>query len=512
MVPFLEVVRDAAWSSAFLANVHLAANPAGYFAQAQPSLFRHFWSLAVEEQFYLIWPPLLLIGVVLARKAWRPSVLAIILAVFLLSLILSVVLTDLLPTFAFYSLATRAWELAIGAALAVATTLVTRAPPRWAAEVAGAVGVVAILVSGIAFTEFVPIPGFAALVPTLGAALILWAGLHTQTAVGRVLGLWAPRRVGDISYPLYLWHWPVLLFGLPIVGAPPVMRLVLFAVALVLAIATYALIERPVSRLRVTSGFPRVLLSGVAATAAIVIGASVVLSSSPTTGGPAVTAPAIGHPTASIVDGRIVLSPERSPDSSSFVPENAVPQLSGIDGDLAEVFTNDCFGLELKVCEGGDPDGSVRVVLTGDSQAGHWWPAVDAAAQANGWKAYIVGMNGCPLAEGVDNPQPQAAEELVVACESWQRNAPDAIAALEPDVVLYASHVATFYGGSTLAPKAEALWRSGVPEGVSVVSAELADEHADAFFSPADVLCSDECGLLDGNHVMSRDADHMSAS
>ncbi|MEQ1737428.1 MAG: acyltransferase, partial [Rhodoglobus sp.] len=248
---FLEVARDAAWATAYLANVHLAQDPVGYFATAAPSAFTHFWSLAVEEQFYLVWPVLLLIVVLLAKKSWRRWSLIVIGSVLVVSMALSVILTNVAPTLAFYSLSTRAWELAIGAGLAVAAQVLTKIPPRWSTEVAGALGVAAILTSAIVFSEFTPVPGSAAILPTIGAALILWSGAQSRTVVGRALSLWPARRVGDISYSLYLWHWPVLIFGFPNIDASPILRLGLLALVFALAIASYLLIERPANRIRI---------------------------------------------------------------------------------------------------------------------------------------------------------------------------------------------------------------------------------------------------------------------
>ncbi|MEO8261264.1 MAG: acyltransferase family protein [Pseudolysinimonas sp.] len=560
-VAFLDVLTDAAWSSAYLANVHLANAPGGYFARTSPSLFTHFWSLAVEEQFYLVWPVLLLLIVVAAGRTWRRAALIAIVVIFVASILASVILSNTLPVFAFYSLVTRAWELAIGALLAVATLIWRIQLPRWLTETAGVFGAALILASAVIYTPGTQFPSFTAIVPTAGTALILWSGLHGRTVLGRALSWWPARRTGDVSYSLYLWHWPVLIFGLPLIGSSPFERVGLIAVALALAVATYLLVERPASKVVVTPGSARVLIAGLSATAAVVLSALVALAVSPTTGGPAVTSPTIGPTTATISDGRLVFAPDRRMTVPDSVPENVSPQLAGIPGDLADVFRTTCFSLQLQVCEGGDPDGSVSVVLAGDSQAGHWWPAVDRAATENGWKAYIVGMNGCPLADGLGNPDPRAAAELETACVKWQQEAPATIAALDPDVVLYASNVAGFQEGKPFLPEAEARWRAGVgisldvirqgdtrvvyfdkfpvlkqdpeaclfenlrdvgacstardwavPPEISAMSADLAREHADVLFSPADLLCTDACAMLDGNHIMYRDPKHLTAS
>src|SRR5439155_13986305 len=123
--------------------------------------------------------------------------------------------TATLPPAAYFSPFTRAWELALGAALAVAATTIARAPARWRI-VTGWSGLLAIGGAAVGFSEATPFPGYAALLPTIGAALVIGAGIADRSprlAVGRLLALAPMRFVGDRSYAFYLWHWPVLIIG-----------------------------------------------------------------------------------------------------------------------------------------------------------------------------------------------------------------------------------------------------------------------------------------------------------
>lgn len=237
--------RSALWSSLSLANFFFYGNT-GYFdpgAETMPLL--HIWSLAVEEQFYILWPALL---VLLARtfhsKRW-PLVYAC-LAVLTASFACSIYLLQSNPKAAFFLPQSRAWELAVGAALALLPANVwTRLAP--AAQPAGLTGLGLLLIGALLLTERAPFPGINALFPVLGAALII-APWSRPTLVQRALAAAPLVFVGKISYSLYLWHWPVLVFWKHYTGGEgpsPLELTALFAVALALSYASWRWIEQP---------------------------------------------------------------------------------------------------------------------------------------------------------------------------------------------------------------------------------------------------------------------------
>ncbi|HEY5419218.1 MAG TPA: acyltransferase, partial [Marmoricola sp.] len=173
----VEIVQDVRWAAFFAANVHFARLGTDYFEQDRAvSPVQHFWSLAVEEQFYLVWPVLLLVvALVGAARGMLRVVTVLLCGTWLLSLIWSVVLTPRSPTASYFSSATRAWELATGALLALAGHLLPRMP-RLVRHVLSALGLVGLVVAAVSYDSSTPFPGWRALLPVLGAAALLAAG------------------------------------------------------------------------------------------------------------------------------------------------------------------------------------------------------------------------------------------------------------------------------------------------------------------------------------------------
>jgi peptidoglycan/LPS O-acetylase OafA/YrhL len=240
---------------------------AGYFDEAaalKPLL--HLWSLGIEEQFYLVWPLLLLIG---AQLRLRPF--AIALCVGAASFLLNVTWIDGHPISTFYSPVTRIWELLIGALLVRAEGLKAKRTLKEAASIGG---ICLVLISAISFSASSHFPGWRAVLPTVGAGLLLFAG--PSASINRILSTPPFVALGLISYPLYLWHWPLLSFYAIVNGHPPTLLAagLLMALACTLAWATYRIVEIPfraaVDRSRRWVAFPVVatLIMGFAGTIA----------------------------------------------------------------------------------------------------------------------------------------------------------------------------------------------------------------------------------------------------
>ncbi|MDP8904551.1 MAG: acyltransferase [Chloroflexota bacterium] len=247
-----EMVMDGAAAALSLGNVRFALAEGDYFTGiTTPSPFLHFWSLGVEEQFYLVWPALLLLAA-RARRLRGGAGLAI-LAVFLASLVLAVLLTQMAPNWAFYSLPTRAFELAAGGLLAVAAPFVARVP-GWLTGPAGWIGLAAIVASSLTFDARMAFPGTAALAPTLGTVALIAAGLRPASwlSPAGLLSVGSLRFVGRISYSLYLVHWPIfVLAGLHFgFGAQPgpIWASALIGASIITATLSWALVEEPFRR------------------------------------------------------------------------------------------------------------------------------------------------------------------------------------------------------------------------------------------------------------------------
>ena len=248
-VDLKRVAGDAVACALFAGNLRFAANAMDYFTAAQtPSPFLHYWSLGVEEQFYLLWPALLIV----ATRGGRPRLGAGIAlgAATAASFVASFVLTDIAASWAFYSLPTRAWQLALGGLLAVTLVWQRRLPDR-AVAIVGWAGLAAVVASLVVIDPSAPYPGVAALLPTLGTAAVILSGARPGSP-GALLVVRPLRFLGRISYSLYLIHWPLLVLpaaGLPVGQALPIEeRIALALLAVGLAAASYRFVEEPIHR------------------------------------------------------------------------------------------------------------------------------------------------------------------------------------------------------------------------------------------------------------------------
>jgi peptidoglycan/LPS O-acetylase OafA/YrhL len=244
-----QMIWDGAASALSVGNIRFALAEGDYFANlAAPSPFLHFWSLGVEEQFYLIWPALLLLAAT-ARHIRRGAWLALF-NVFLASLTAAALLTTIAPNWAFYSLPTRAFELAAGGLLAVAAPTIARLP-RWFIGPVGWLGAVTVIASALTFDAGMAFPGTVALIPTLGAVAMIAAGEAgiSWWSPAALLSVGPMRFVGRISYSLYLWHWPIfVLAGVALgFGREPglLIGLWLIGISIGVSMLSWALIEEP---------------------------------------------------------------------------------------------------------------------------------------------------------------------------------------------------------------------------------------------------------------------------
>ncbi|MDJ1009699.1 MAG: acyltransferase family protein [Paracoccaceae bacterium] len=246
----------------FVSNVWFWQNSGGYFDGSTDYLpLLHTWSLAVEEQFYILFPLLLLVLVRLGQRTTLGVTLTLVVA----SLALAAWATPRMPSASFYLLPTRVWELGVGALLALG--LAPTAAPRWLREAVAGLGLAAIVYAVTAYDGATAFPGLAALPPVLGAAALIWAGGAGGSLAGQALS-WRPVVfVGLLSYSLYLWHWPVMAFArnwLMALDLPFGWQLGTIALSLALAWASWRLIERPfrTGRGRSLSPGPIFALSG----------------------------------------------------------------------------------------------------------------------------------------------------------------------------------------------------------------------------------------------------------
>jgi peptidoglycan/LPS O-acetylase OafA/YrhL len=233
-------------TSVYVSNISFWLGSGDYFglkSEFQPLL--HTWSLSVEEQFYIVFPLLLIVASRSGSRTWMKAAVALCFAA---SLALSIRGTQAAPVAAFYLLPTRAWELLAGSLLALGVAGVPRR--AMTAEVAGLAGLMLIVLPIVLYTARTPFPGLGAIPPVLGAVLILYAGMGgQQTWVGRLLSHPAPRFIGLISYSLYLWHWPIIVFARYVfLDLDLALKLAILPLAIVMATLSWRFVERPFPR------------------------------------------------------------------------------------------------------------------------------------------------------------------------------------------------------------------------------------------------------------------------
>ncbi len=402
------IASDARAVALHYGNVLFAQNAVNYHA-ASGNPFLHTWSLAVEEQFYLIWPLLFAyVGRFYGATGATPRRLIAWIAVAgAISFGFSIWLTGVAQPWAFFGMPTRIWEFALGGLAALALTDTSR-PAERTGKMLQVGGLVAIGFAALTYHEALPYPGVPALLPALGAVALIVGGEVARTgAVSRALSSRPLMWLGRMSYSWYLWHWPLVGLGAALdwkIGAGG--KIVWSFAALGLAILTNRFVEE---RFRYTSNAN----DTVQRTNVIALGASV-----------AVALLAWG---ALLFAGRRAASPVQR-------------QFTAARWDNMD---HDCWGSMTESptapCVFGDRSASTKVVLMGDSHAEHWLPAMDRIGRERHWKVYAMVKPACPVA---DIPEMMNArlKRQYTECTNWRRSRLRKILALRPDLVVLSSY------------------------------------------------------------------------
>ena len=246
-----ELAADAIYTAFYVLNYHLAIEGTNYQNQnAAPSALQHMWSLSVEEQFYIVWPFCILLLVIVARRWWRVTLPLVLGCGVLVSLIVSQSLLSNDAPMSYFSMQSRAWEFGVGALVALAAGALARAPSL-ILDVVSVAGLIAILVAGFAYSDATQFPGINALLPVLGTAAVIAAGCAGRSKAEIVLERRSMQGLGTVSYPWYLWHWPILILA-PLVLTRLrftwITNLGLMVLALGLGFLTHYLLERPLGQ------------------------------------------------------------------------------------------------------------------------------------------------------------------------------------------------------------------------------------------------------------------------
>ena len=488
---YKDLAHDALAASLFVVNFVFGHRGADYLqANKPPSPLLHFWSLAVEEQFYLVWP-LITFGVCRSRQFRRAMGTAVV-VIGSASFLIGIWYTNHQPARAYYYPWNRVWELLAGAGLAVAGAAVLRIPQA-ARALMGWLGLGAVVVAALAFDAHTKFPGFTALLPVLGTAAVIAAG-GSAARTGPVMLLRARplQWIGARSYAIYLWHWPALVLAEAKWGplkAPQ--RVLVILVSIVFAAISYVLVEDPVRRSKWLSFDPR---RGLALGATLVVAGSLAAVFALTlrqdlTGGGDAAVPTL-VPATNVAPDNTTPSGDSTPDSTTAtspppiesltdliarntplleqalattaVPANLSPSLSGAGNDLPAIYDDGCLlnsgTTTSPECVYGDPTSATTVVLVGDSHAAQWFPAVENAAKRRSWRLVVLTKKGCPAAEFTTYGE---GNQERTECGPWRQKVADRLAQEKPALVIVASYRYRLASGTDSADNAQ-VWRTAL--------------------------------------------------
>jgi peptidoglycan/LPS O-acetylase OafA/YrhL len=455
------VSADGLAGVCYLINVRLAIQGTSYLDAARaPSPMQHFWSLAVEEQFYVIWPAVLVLASLawLGRRRVSTTWAAVVLAVLGgASLALCGWQTGHSPSWAYFGIQARAWELAAGALVALGAGRLARLRTGFGATL-GWAGLAAVLASAALYTDATVFPGYAAVLPVAGAALAIAGGCaDPRRGPVVVLRAWPMQELGRLSYGWYLWHWPVLMLAPYVLDRAPGLwlKLALAAAALVPAAMSLTAVEDRIRFHRALRARPRhgLLLGGVLTAAAAAL--ALLSLSIPVTvkgrGTAADTARVLAAAPASSTSpttpptARQLTDLIRTSSYATAMPGNLVPALSvavkdyPADGNCIAPFGQ--TSVVPSVANGcqlhGDVNSPTVVVLFGDSHAEQWYDAVNAVALQRHWRLVVLSKVGCTPASIVTYRT--GTSQPYGECAAWRQSAITQINLLRPSMVVMSS-------------------------------------------------------------------------
>jgi peptidoglycan/LPS O-acetylase OafA/YrhL len=490
---FSDTATDSLWATLFSANWRFLLQGSDYFQADGPiSPLRHYWSLAVEEQFYFVWPWIMLAALVwLSRRGISQSgalrVAGTLIALLSLgSFVWSVLETSSDPGAAYYSSFSRAWELGLGAMLAFAGPVFARIPDLVRPFLANA-GLLGIVTSVFVLTPTSAFPAPGALLPVLSTVLVIGAGCGGSQRFLFALTNPVSRFLGDISFSLYLWHFPVIIFLGAILqtGSKFYFAMSLF-ITLGLSVYSYRLVEDPIRKSSWLSSRPKDAsvaaagrerkrrsvrrlvrpLAGLAAFLAVATGAvGLKIATAPPPAPPAASSASAGFPAAP-VDGPAGASlraeleaavpatswPKFNPSLETLMSEDPHPDRvlnCGLPGNHT-----------AEECTFGPKDAAKHAVLVGDSISQRWAFPLTKLYAENGWNIRIFGRPGCPFN---DYPMVKAADEQA-SCVERKQQAEDFIQLTKPDIVIVANTMVPERLSTTGKDATAADWQAGMEE------------------------------------------------
>ena len=404
-------------SALYVQNWWLADRAVDYLASENaPNVVLHFWTLSVEEQYYLVWPLLFLAATTVINWARTRPRLAfgwMVGCIGVASLAYSVYLTPRNPGLAYFATTTRAWELALGGMLAVSTGW--RYMPSRLRSVLGVLGIFSIAAACWSYGATTAFPGYAALLPTVGAALVIIAGrTEAYWSADRLLGTAPFQYLGDISYSLYLWHWPVIIYFGQLTGRKISFLdgLVILAVSCLLAHLTKMLIEDPFRKAGRHSARSRsYILAALCVVASLVVAAGILIRID--------LAKASGSGKVDGIEFKPSLLDARAENSVVYKLGCHVDQRTG----------------QPSVCHFGPEDATVRIAVVGDSHAAQWVPAFQQIVENRGWRVSTYTKSACAFAD-LTVVSGSTKSEPYRSCDEWNRHMVNALRSSQPTLVV----------------------------------------------------------------------------
>jgi peptidoglycan/LPS O-acetylase OafA/YrhL len=505
----MNTLWDSIWAFFFAANWHFAAVGTDYFqAEGPESPLQHFWSLAVEEQFYFVWPALMFVIFLLAGRNARWNKTRAHQAVGLAMIILvaasfawAMYETTASPTWAYFSTFSRAWELGIGALIAVSAGVFTKIPAA-ARPVLGWIGFAGIVVSVFTINDGMAFPAPWAALPVLATGLVIVAGTGGEQRFLWPLTNPVSGYIGNVSYSLYLWHFPVIILLAAVIPATEPMYMYVAVVLMsVLSVASYQFIERGVlesnflvkmtkeerkhaarkpSHHHSTSVFQSQNAIVGLILLAVVASGSVALVVVPSEPSSATTEEVLGvddFTTDESHSPAVALTPEQqaTADAQSALAVREWGELDPAldfiaDSGSPEWLDDNCLNVitEVKSAACTYGDGDKTAVLLGDSYALSWLPGLRDALEPQGWKIQLLTLGACPNVMLTIDASTGVPIEV---CDEHHEWVPEQLERIQPDMIIMAdkSTYGTQITGQVKDVPQPGLWKTATDDFIKAV-------------------------------------------